>query len=431
MASQMADAVLEKTQVDIGISKAKEKLIAAGEVIKFDGFLKLYNESTDDDDDDSGKSILPPLNVGQKLDLNKMQAVERFTKHSPRYTEPGLVKKLEELGIGRPSTYAPTISVIQKREYVVKESREGEKRNYFVLELRNSKIIELENSEMTGAEKNKLFPTDLGVVVNNYLVEYFNDIIDYSFTAKIEKEFDEIAQNNIKWEGVIKDFYWPFHKKVDYALEKSEKASGERLLGKDPVSGKNVYARIGRFGPMAQIGESNEEEKPTFAGLMKNQSIDSITLSEALELFKLPRKVGLFEDKEIVAAIGRFGPYLRHDSKFVSLPKTDDPHTVDLDRAIEIIKDKREAEIKKIIKKFDKEPDVIVLIGRWGPYISFKGENLKIPKTYKPEELTLEDCIKIKNEGGATSSKKPRTTKSATKKVTKVAAKTKSSKKKK
>ena len=427
MASQMADAIIEKTQVDISISKANEKLIAIGEVIKFDGFLKLYFESTDDDEEDSGKSILPPLKVNQKLDLNYMHAVERFSKHNPRYTEPGLVKKLEELGIGRPSTYAPTISTIQKREYVIKESREGEKRKFCVLELRNSKIIELENSEITGAEKNKLFPTDLGVVVNNYLVDYFKEIVDYSFTAKLEKEFDEIAQNNIKWEGVIQEFYWPFHKTVENALQKSEKVSGERLLGKDPQSGKNVYVKIGRFGPMVQIGESNEEEKPTFAGLLKSQSIDTISLEDALELFKLPRKVGLFEEKEIVAAVGRFGPYLRHDSKFISLPKTDDPLSVSLDRAIEIILNKRDAESKKIIKKFEKEPDVIVLIGRWGPYISLKGENLKIPKSYIPENLTLDDCYKIKSESGATSVKKSRTTKS--KAIGSV--KTKSSKKKK
>ncbi len=412
LASQMADAVLEKTNVSIGISKAEEKLTASGEVIKFDGFLKLYIESTEDEDEETGKGILPPLSKGQSLDLNSMQAIERFTKHPPRYTEAGLVKKLEELGIGRPSTYAPTISVIQKREYVVKESREGEKRNYFVLELSNSRIIELEKSEMTGAEKNKLFPTDLGIVVNNFLMEYFKDIIDYSFTAKLEKEFDEIAQNNSEWKAVVKDFYWPFHEKVENALEHAEKASGARLLGTDPKTGKNVYSRIGRYGPMVQIGEANEEEKPSFAGLLKSQSLDSITLEEALDLFRLPRTVGKYEDKDVVAAIGRFGPYIRHDSKFVSLPKTDDPLTVSLERAIEIIEDKREAERKKIIKEFKEEPEIKILAGRWGPYISFKGENLKIPKTQNPEELTLEDCFKIKEAGGATSTKKKRTTKS-------------------
>lgn len=414
LASQMADALLEKTNVSIGISKADEKLTATGEVIKFDGFLKLYIESTDDEDEEVSKGILPPLKKGQDLDLNNMQAVERFSKHPPRYTEAGLVKKLEELGIGRPSTYAPTISVIQKREYVVKENREGEKRNYNVLELKNSKIIEIEKSEISGAEKNKLFPTDLGVVVNNFLLEYFKDVIDYSFTAKLEKEFDEIAQNKIQWKSVVKEFYFPFHEKVENALEKADRASGERLLGVDPASGKNVYVKIGRYGPMAQIGEANEEEKPSFAGLLKNQSIDSISLEEALDLFKLPRKVGQYEDKDVVAGVGRFGPYLRHDGKFVSLPKTEDPLTVSLEKSIEIIEDKREAERKKIIKEFKEEPDVKILAGRWGAYISFKGENIKIPKDKNPEKLSLEDCVKIKDEQGATSTKKKRTTKKRT-----------------
>lgn len=412
MASQMADAVLEKTQVAIAVSKATEKLQATGEVIKFEGFLKLYFESTEDEDEETTKDLLPPLKKGQKLNLNNMQATERFTKHPPRYTEAGLVKKLEELGIGRPSTYAPTISVIQKREYVVKESRDGEKRNYCVLELKNSKIIELENSENTGVEKNKLFPTDLGTVVNNFLVQHFKEVVDYSFTAKLEKEFDEIAQDHIEWSSVVNDFYWPFHKTVENALEKAERVSGERLLGKDPKTDKNVYVKIGRYGPMVQVGETGDEVKPSFAGLMKNQSIETITLEEALELFKLPRTVGLFEGKDVVAAVGRFGPYIRHDGKFVSLPKTEDPLSVALDTAIELIENKREAERKKVIKTFDKEPDVAILAGRWGPYISFKGENIKIPKEYKPEDLTLEDCMKIKNAAKATSGKKKRTTKS-------------------
>ncbi len=412
IASQMADAVLEKTQAKINISKSDEILTASGEVIKFDGFLKLYIESKEEEDEETSKGILPPLKVGQKLNLNNMQALERFIKHAPRYTEAGLVKKLEELGIGRPSTYAPTISVIQNRQYVVKESREGEKRKFCVLELKNDKILEIENSENTGFEKNKLFPTDLGTVVNNFLVEYFKDIIDYNFTAKLEKEFDEIAQKNTEWESLLKEFYWPFHKKVENALEKSERVSGERLLGKDPASGKNVYVKIGRYGPMVQIGESNEEEKPKFAGLLKNQSIDTISLEDALELFKLPRKVGEFEGKEVVAAVGRFGPYLRHDGKFVSLPKTEDPLSVKLDKAIEIIQNKREAEKKKIIKTFENEPDIKVLMGRWGPYISYKGENIKIPKNVEPEKITLKEIEEIKSKSKATSGKKKRTTKS-------------------
>ncbi len=409
IASQMADAQLEKTNVTIGISTTSENFIAVGEIMKFDGFLKVYLESTDDEDEEAHEGILPPLKVKQKLDAEEIAAQERFTKHPPRYTEASLVKKLEELGIGRPSTYAPTISTVQKREYVVKESREGEKREYDYLLLKGDKIKKQKKSEITGAEKNKLFPTDIGIVVNSFLLEYFDQIMDYNFTASVEKEFDDIAQGLKQWTNVIKEFYHPFHDKVEDTLKNSEKFSGERPLGKDPKTGKDIIARIGRFGPMVQIGHVEDEEKPLFAGLRKDQSLESITLEEALDLFKLPRKVGEYEEKEIVAAAGRFGPYLRHDSKFYSLPKTDDPLTVELDRSIEIIEEKREKDRQKVIKDFKDEDNIQILKGRWGPYLTSGGNNYKIPKDQDPQQLTLEECRKIIKEG--TSTQKSRTTK--------------------
>jgi len=411
IASQMSEALLEKTNISIGISTTSEKLIASGEVLKFDGFLKVYLESTDDEDDEVQKGILPPLELNQKLDLNEMVAQERFSKHPPRYTEASLVKKLEELGIGRPSTYAPTISVIQKREYVVKENREGEKRFYDYLLLKKGKIETSQKSEVTGAEKNKLFPTDIGIVVNNFLMEYFKDIMDYNFTASVEKEFDEIAQGLKQWTKVLHEFYYPFHDKVDETLQTAEKFSGERVLGKDPKSGKDVLARIGRFGPMVQIGSAEDEEKPKFAGLRKDQSLESITLEQALDLFKLPRKAGIYEDKEIVASVGRFGPYLRHDGKFYSLPKEYDPLTVEQDKSIEIIEEKREKDRQKIIREWD--DNVKILKGRWGPYLTIEGKNYKLPKDKDPKDFTLEECLKIAEQG--TSTKKTRTTKKTAK----------------
>lgn len=415
IASQMSEAILEKTNITIGISSLdKEKLVASGEVLKFEGFLKVYLESTDDEDDEVQKGILPPLKLNQQLDLGEMIAQQRFSKHPPRYTEASLVKKLEELGIGRPSTYAPTISTIQKREYIVKESREGEIRNYELLLLKKGKIQELDKTETTGAEKNKLFPTDIGIVVNNFLMEYFGQIMDYNFTASVEKEFDEVAQGMKEWTNVIHDFYYPFHEKVDDTLNKAEKFSGERILGKDPKSGKDVVARIGRFGPMVQIGNVNDEEKPKFAGIRKNQSLETITLEEALDLFKLPRTIGKYEDKDVVAAVGRFGPYLRHDSKFYSLPKDVDPLTVEINQGIEIIEIKREKDRQKIIKKFPENENIQILKGRWGPYIAAEGKNYKIPKDKDPEKLTLADCINITKEQ-ATSGKKSRTTKKTAK----------------
>ena len=397
IASQMSEAELEKTNVFIGISTTKEELVAKGEVIKFDGFLKVYLESTDDEDDEA-KGILPPLKEGQVLENEEINAIERFTLHAPRYTEASLVKKLEELGIGRPSTYAPTISTIQKRGYVVNEDREGVERSYTHLLLKKSKIKEETKTEITGAEKSKLFPTDIGTLVNNFLVQYFDDVLDYNFTASVEKEFDEIADGSKKWNEMIKEFYGPFHARVEETLKVSERVSGERLLGIDSVSGKNVYVKLGRFGPMAQIGEADDENKPKFAGLRKGQSLDTIKLEEALELFKLPRTIGMFEDIEVSAAIGRFGPYLKHKSAFYSLPKIDDPMSITIERGIEIINEKRLKDSQKVIKQFKENEDVFVLNGRWGAYIAIGKENYKIPKTTQPETLTLEDCLKIAKE---------------------------------
>jgi DNA topoisomerase I len=407
IASQMSDALLEKTTVSIGISTNREQFLATGEVLKFDGFLKAYLESSDEEDEETA-SILPPMSIQQVLPLKEITAFQRFSKYPPRYTEASLVKKMEELGIGRPSTYAPTISTILKREYVVKENREGEKRPYDVITLTNDEITEVVKTEIAGTEKNKLFPTDIGIVVNNFLLEYFDEIMDYNFTANVEKEFDEVAQGQKAWNHVIKNFYKPFHSRVETTLKTSEKHSGERLLGQDPKSGRNVYVKIGRFGPMAQIGEAEQEEKPDFAGLKKDQSLETVTLEEVLELFKLPRKVGTFEEKDITAAIGRFGPYLRHDGKFVSIPKTEDPLTISNEAAIELIEDKRKKDKERIIKEFSENPDILVLKGRWGAYISAAGKNHKIPKGTNPESLNLDDCIKIIQEG--TSSKKSRTT---------------------
>ena len=396
IASQMSDAELEKTTATITISGTTEKFVAQGEVLKFDGFLKVYMESTDDEDEENQEGMLPPIKVGEKLKANEITATERFTHHPARYTEASLVKKLEELGIGRPSTYAPTISTIQKREYVVKEDREGTQRNYNVATLKAGKINEEVKTEGTGAEKAKLFPTDIGMVVTDFLLAQFPQIMDFNFTAKVEEEFDEIAEGKIGWTKMLKAFYTPFHKNVVETSENSERASGERLLGIDPVSGKNLYVRIGRFGPMAQLGEGNDENnKPKFASLRKDQRIDTITFEQALDLFKLPRTVGEFEGKEMVVAVGRFGPYVRHNSVFVSLKKEDDPMTITAERAIELIQAKRQAEIDKYIKSFPENPSVQILNGRWGPYLTIDSNNYKLPKGTDPHALTLDDCLAI------------------------------------
>ena len=395
IASQMAEAQIEKTTITIDISKSKEKMRAQGEVIIFDGFLKVYMESKDDDVEQEAAGMLPPLKNGENLNLDCMLAQERYTKHTPRYSEASLVKKLEEQGIGRPSTYAPTISTIQKRGYVVKEDREGQSRNFTELRLRNNQIDETVKSEIFGAIKNKLLPTDIGTLVNKFLSEHFKEIVDYQFTAKVEKEFDAIAEGKKQWNKMIGTFYRPFKIQVEETLENAEREKGERLLGVDPKSGKNVYARIGRFGPMVQIGEAEDEEKPRFASLKKGQSITEINLEEALELFKFPIKVGEIDGKVVNVAIGRFGPYVSHNKVFASIPKGEDPISVDFDRAVELLEEKKKKDAEKFIKSFDEEPEIQVLNGRWGPYIKFKKNNYKIPKTVEAKDLSLKDCKEL------------------------------------
>ena len=395
IASQMADAELEKTNIYINISGSNHQFIASGEVIIFDGFLKVYLESTDDEPDAETSGILPTMKIGESLTSNEILAQERFTQRPPRYTEASLVRKLEELGIGRPSTYAPTISTIQNRNYVEKGDRQAIKRDFNVLKLKDGKISDKIKSENTGAEKSKLFPTDIGLVVNDFLFEYFPNIMDYNFTANVEKEFDHIAEGKVKWTKSIDNFYKKFHPVVESTLKNSERQVGERILGIDPKSGRQIAVKIGKFGPIAQIGKSEEEEKPVFASLHRNQSIESITLEEALELFKLPREIGEFENKEMIAAIGRFGPYIRHDGKFYSLPRTDDPLEISAERAVEIIEAKRESDKNKVIHIFGQNGEIQVLNGRFGAYIAFEKNNYKIPKNTDVATLTEEQCREI------------------------------------
>ncbi|MBR1514337.1 MAG: type I DNA topoisomerase [Bacteroidales bacterium] len=395
IASQMADAQMERTNVNIGISANDKQFVATGETILFDGFLKVYMESYDDEHAEDTAAILPPIEEGTTLDIDKMEAQQRYTRHPLRYTEASLVKKMEELGIGRPSTYAPTISTIQKREYVTKGDVKGEPLTYQIITLRNNKISDKTGKENYGAEKGKLLPTDIGVLVNKFLTQYFESIIDYNFTANVEKEFDKIAEGKREWNAMIKDFYKGFHQQIVSTTENSGKFSGEKLLGIDPASGKNVYVKVGRFGPVAQIGETESEEKPRFAGLKKDMSIESVTLEEVLKLFEFPRILGEFEGKDITVAVGRFGPYIRHDNKFYSLAKTDNPALVDYDRAVEIINEKREKDLNNIIRTFDQDPDMRVLNGRFGPYITYKKSNYKIPKGTEPSTLTYERCLAI------------------------------------
>jgi len=394
IASQMSEAKLEKTTVSIATSGADDLFKADGEVIKFDGFLKVYLEGTDEENGEK-QGMLPEMNEGDKLFLQEMRARQRFTKHPPRYTEASLVKKMEELGIGRPSTYAPTISTIQRREYIVKESRPADKHSVKLMTLKAGKIAEETLQDNVSSESTKLFPTDIGILVNRFLVKYFDKIMDYNFTASVEKEFDEIAEGQKKWNQMIKDFYGPFHEKVIDTQENAGKFSGQRLLGVDPESGKNVYVKIGRFGPIAQIGDTESEEKPKFAGLRKTQSVETLTLEEALRLFDFPRNLGSFEDKDVTVAIGRFGPYVKHDGKFVSIKKEDDPASITLERAIELIQAKRKTDLENIIRVFDEDKDVQVLKGRYGAYLKIKKQNFKIPKGTEAESLTLEDCYKI------------------------------------
>lgn len=396
VASQMADAELERTTVDITISNNDGKFIANGEVIKFDGFLRVYLEGTDEENGESEEGMLPAMQKGEQLVMLETDATERFTQRPPRYTEAALVRKMEELGIGRPSTYAPTISTIINREYVEKGNVEGEERAYNILTLKKGVIKDTDKKEIAGADKNKLIPTDIGMVVNDFLVEYFPSVVDYNFTANVEKDFDKIAEGKAKWNKSIADFYKMFHPIVEETSQmRTEHKAGERVLGTDPKTGRQVSVKIGRYGAMAQIGTQEEEEKPLFASLQKSQSLETITLEETLKLFELPRTLGEFRGKEVVIGVGRFGPYIRHNSKFVSLPKGVDPLEIQLDEAIELIEAKEKKDKEKIITTFNEEPDLQVLNGRYGPYIAYKKSNYKIPKGQKPEELSLEDCRKI------------------------------------
>ncbi|MDM8257604.1 type I DNA topoisomerase [Phocaeicola barnesiae] len=397
LASQMADAELEKTTATISISGMEDVFVAVGEVVTFDGFLRVYKESYDDDaEQESENRLLPQLVVGQQFTNREIQAVERYTQAPPRYTEASLVRKLEELGIGRPSTYAPTISTVQQRGYVEKGNREGVQRTYEVLKLTAGKIKESTRTEMTGSEKSKLLPTDVGTVVNDFLMEYFPAIMDYNFTANVEKEFDEVAEGEKPWTGLMEQFYQKFHPLVEQTLSvKSEHKVGERVLGIDPSSGKPVSVKIGRFGPMAQIGSAEDEEKPRFAQLNKEHSLETITLEEALELFKFPRALGDIDGKPVTVGKGKFGPYIRYENTYVSIPKTVDPLSVTLEEAEQMLKDKQEAEAKKVIKTFAENSDLQILNGRYGPYIAYQKKNYKIPENVEPADLNLDACFKV------------------------------------
>lgn len=435
IASQMADAELEKTIVTVGISNNNLKFTAEGEVLKFPGFLNVYLEDTDDEDMEKESHLLPPVKKQDTLLMKETTATERFTQRPARYTEASLVRKLEELGIGRPSTYAPTISTIQNREYVEKSNLDGVERKYNILALKNNKISDTEKTEITGADKNKLIPTDTGTVVNDFLSEYFPHIMDYNFTARVEKEFDQVADGDENWSNLIGKFYEVFHPTVEEVSNtQTDHKVGERILGTDPKSGKPVSVKIGRFGPMAQIGSTDDEDKPSFAGLQKNQSISTITLEEALKLFELPRTLGDFEDKTVSVGVGRFGPYIRHNSKFVSLPKGYDPYAVTLEEAIPLILDKREKDSQKLIKSFEEDGELQVLNGRFGPYISYKKSNFKIPKGQEADKLSFDDCMKIVSsaEVKPTKGAKKGATKTTTSKskATKTTAKTKAKTKK-
>lgn len=407
IACQMADAELERTTISVGISGQTERFVAVGEVISFEGFLQVYMESNDDDTEkEQENGLLPPVKLHETLSLKDIVATERFTQRPPRYTEASLVRRLEELGIGRPSTYAPTIQTIQNREYVVKGDKEGVERAYTVVSLSKGKIEEAEKTETVGADRNKLMPTDIGTVVNDFLMEYFPDVLDYNFTASVEKEFDSVAEGELVWTKAIDKFYKIFHPIVEAtAAVKTEHKVGERELGIDPKSGNPVFVKIGRYGPVVQIGaahaDDKEAPKPQFASLMKGQSIDTITLEEALKLFDLPRTVGEYEGKVMVAAVGRFGPFIRHDGKFVSIPKDLNPLTITAEEAIALIEGKRVKDEQRFIKKFEEDPEMEILKGRFGPYISYQKANYRIPKTVTdPTVLTLEDCKKIIAEAG-------------------------------
>jgi DNA topoisomerase I len=393
VASQMADAIIEKTSISIDMNNSPVIFQANGEVIKFDGFLRVYAESSDQENNDEDRYVIPPVTKGMSLSYESITATQKYTLPPPRYTEASLVKKLEELGIGRPSTYAPTISTIQNRGYVSREDRPGEKRQIQIITLQHGKYANSTKTEVTGKEKSKLFPQDIGMIVNDFLMENFSEIVDYNFTAEVEEQFDEIAIGNLKWTGMIEKFYSPFHKTVTNTLEKKERKTGVRVLGNHPETGEPITVRMGRFGPVAQIGDSGNDEKPRFASLSKNQLLETITLDEALNLFRLPRSLGEYDDGEMVVGIGKFGPYIRFKSKFFSLKKgVDDPYTVTFERAVEIILEKNESDKKKVLKDFG---DIMLLNGRYGPYLVKDKQNYRLPKGTDAEKLTKEDCIKI------------------------------------
>ncbi|MBK6418102.1 MAG: type I DNA topoisomerase [Ignavibacteria bacterium] len=434
LASQMSDARLERTIATVAISTLPDTLTATGEVLVFDGFLKMYLETSDDEQQDEETSkMLPPLSIGQNLPLNTMLAKERFERPPSRYTEASLVKKLEELGIGRPSTYAPTITVIQARKYVVKEDREGRQREVRQFLLSGGSVVRSVELENTGAERSKLFPTDIGSVVTDFLTTHFDEVLDYNFTATVEKQFDEIAQGTVKWTDMIRAFYEPFQADLKRTSETAERQSGERKIGVDPVSGKNVYVRLARYGPIAQIGDADDEEKKQ-KGLPGTLSIETVTLEQALELFKFPRTIGLFEETPMMVKLGRFGPYIEHNKAFYSLPKEDDPYSIEGPRGVEVILARRQKILENTIKVFEEDPTVKILKGRWGPYIVVEKQNVRIPKGTDPETLTLEDCLAL---AAQQAPKKPASKKAAAKEpaakktaVKKVAAKKKPAAKK-
>ena len=399
VASQMTDAQLERTTIKISISQNKYHFQATGNVVKFDGFLKVYNESSDDEEENKREDVLlPPVTKGQDLALIKVISRERFSRPPARYTEAALVRKLEELGIGRPSTYAPTISTVQKRNYVVKESRDGQERTYKVIRLQKGSVTETSEKETFGTEKNKLFPNDIGMLVTDFLTEHFDEVMDYNFTASVEREFDEIASGGKQWQEMLHGFYHHFHERIE-ETSKADRARQLRELGNHPETGEPIYAKLGRYGPFVQLGEGSEDEKPKFAKMRSGQLIETISIEEALELFKLPRELGEFEEKPVTADIGRFGPYVKHANKFVSIPKGEDPYEIEIDRAIELIKAKREADANKFINEFEHGGNTIqILNGRWGPYIKQGRTNYKIPKGVEAKDLTLDETLKIMEE---------------------------------
>ncbi len=421
IASQMADAELEKTTVSIQSDKSQHTFVATGEVIKFDGFLKVYRETRDEDAEanDTESGLLPPLSIGETLNRKEVTATQRFSQHPPRYNEASLVKKLEELGIGRPSTYAPTISTIQQREYVTKGDKSGEEKEQTTLMLKQDQISETTKQTIIGAERNKLIPTDVGIVVNDFLLQFFPEIMDYNFTAEVEKRFDEVAEGKTEWTKLMQDFYQEFSPLVEKTLNvKSEHKVGERELGTDPKSGKPVFVKIGRFGPVVQIGSADDKEKPRFAQMKQGQSMETITLEEALDLFKLPRTLGEFEGTEVSVGAGRFGPYILHDKKYVSIPAGKDPLSITLDEAVTLIQEKRKAEEERHLKTFSEEPELEILNGRYGPYLAYKGKNYRLPKNLaeKARDLSLDECLEVIKEQDEKPAKTTRSKRTYTKK---------------